>query len=269
MRPYPRALRLEILAAYDGGETAESLRARYGVAVSALREWVKLRAATGDVLARHGGGAPRSLDAAAVQLLLALRERYPDASMAELAEHLSSRGVRVSGKTLGRYLKSAGFVRHAVKSSAKAALSAKDKASSGRRYRRSSPPPDTENRRAYPSDVTDVEWALLEPLLPPAKPGGRVATVSKREVVNAIFYVLRTGCQWRMLPHDFPPWKTVYDYFRRWRDSGVWENVNQSLREKVRQREGREKSPSAVIIDSQSVKTTEKGGHVAMTGQSA
>jgi transposase len=162
-----------------------------------------------------------------------------------------------------------GFVRHAVKSSAKAALSAPEARPIVRRYRRTISPPDAAHRRAYPSDVTDAEWALVEPLVPAPKSGGRKAEHSRREIMNAIFYVLRSGCQWRMLPHDFPPWETVYDYFRRWRDGGVWEEINQSLREKVRQRAGREKTPSAVIIDSQSVKTTEKGGPVDMTGRSA
>lgn len=115
----------------------------------------------------------------------------------------------------------------------------------------------------YPSDMTAEEWRVLEPLIPPAKAGGRPRGVDMRAVINGIFYVLRSGGAWRMLPHDFPPWPTVYYYFWRWRGDGTWERLQDSLRTQVRERAGREASPSAAIIDSQSVKTTEKGGLAA------
>ena len=114
-------------------------------------------------------------------------------------------------------------------------------------------------RKPYTSDLTDEEWAKLEPLIPPAKPGGRQRSTNLREVMNAIFYVLKTGCQWDMLPHEFPPNGTVYDYFNKWSKDGTLERMNAKLRIQVRLATGREATPSAAIIDSQSVKTTGKG----------
>lgn len=120
------------------------------------------------------------------------------------------------------------------------------------------------SRQPYPSDLTDGQWAQIEPFIPPAKSGGRPRTANIREVLNAILYVLRSGCAWRMMPHDFPVWSTVYDYFRKFRMEGVWQRLHDTLRDQVRRQEGRETSPSAAIIDSQSVKTTEKGGFADM-----
>jgi|SRR5215831_82805 len=114
-------------------------------------------------------------------------------------------------------------------------------------------------RAAYASDLSEEEWERLKNLIPAPLYGGRPAKWTRREIVNAILYVLRTGCQWHLLPHDFPPHKTVYDYYRQWRRRGLWEAVNSQLREQVRSQLGRDPQPSAAIIDSQSVKTGEKG----------
>lgn len=115
-------------------------------------------------------------------------------------------------------------------------------------------------RQRYPSDLSDAQWNLIEPLVPKPKPGGRPATVERREIINAIIYVVRNGIEWRALPHDLPRWKTVYHYFRLWRDDGTWERLHEALRDEVRVAAGREVSPSAAILDAQSVKTTEAGG---------
>ena len=120
------------------------------------------------------------------------------------------------------------------------------------------------NRKPYPTDLKDNEWEILKSLLPEAKPGGRPRSVELREMVNAIVYRERTGCAWEMLPHDFPPAKTVYDYFNTWSKEGTWERINGILVRQVREAEGRDAEPSAAIIDSQSVKTVEKGGNAAM-----
>lgn len=109
-------------------------------------------------------------------------------------------------------------------------------------------------RASYPSDLTDAEWAELESLIP-----GRRAKTSKREILNAILFILRTGTQWRYLPHDFPHWRNVYDYFERWKHKGIWLRINDALREKLRVSEGKKPEPTAAIIDSQSAKTTETG----------
>jgi transposase len=122
------------------------------------------------------------------------------------------------------------------------------------------------NRKAYPSDLTEEEWQLLQPLLPSESTIGRPRQVDFREIINGIFYVQREGCAWRSLPHDLPPWQTVYNYFRYWQRLGIWQQVHEQLRQQVRQAMGKAANSTAGIIDSQSVKTTEKRGRfTAMT----
>jgi putative transposase len=115
-------------------------------------------------------------------------------------------------------------------------------------------------RKTYHTDLSDSEWARIEPHLPIPKASGRPRVHPLREILNAIFYIVRSGCAWRLLPHDFPPWKTVHHYFRIWRLDGVWERLNAALRERLRVRLGRNPQPSAGMVDSQSAKTTGVGG---------
>lgn len=116
------------------------------------------------------------------------------------------------------------------------------------------------NQKLYPSDLSDAEWEWLSPLIPPPKTGGHPRTTDMRQVCNAIYYHLKTGCQWEFLPKDFPPPSTVYSYYRKWQKTGVWEKMNHTLRDLVREQVGKSRQPSVVIADSQSVKTTEKRG---------
>ena len=120
-------------------------------------------------------------------------------------------------------------------------------------------------RKSYPSDLTDEQWKLIEPHIPPEAWGGRTRSVDMREVFNGIFYLLRSGCAWRAIPHDLPNWNTCRHYFDRFVRDGTWQILHERLRERCRWQANRTSEPSAAIVDSQSVKTTEKGGYVVLT----
>lgn len=116
------------------------------------------------------------------------------------------------------------------------------------------------SRTPYPTDLTDAQWKLIARHVPEPKPGGRPAAYARREIVNAILYIAKNGCTWRNLPHDLPPYRIVFHYFRLWQTDGTWETIHAALRTKVRKAAGKTPKPTAAILDSQSVKTTEQGG---------
>jgi putative transposase len=116
------------------------------------------------------------------------------------------------------------------------------------------------SRTPYPSDLTDAQWNRLVHVVPNPKPGGRPARYARREILNAVLYVTREGCSWRALPHDLPPYRIAFHYFRAWQRDGTWEQIHAALREKVRIEAGKSRRPTTGVVDSQSVKTTEQGG---------
>lgn len=210
-----------------------------------------------------GKGRPATLTLDLQNKAIALANARPDASVAELlVAFRETSPVSVCAATLDKALRKAGIVRpkgrhHPIRSGTPT--------SSPTRYNprhRMAPPPSA--RRGYPGDLTDDQWQMLEPFLRPRrqqKPCG----AGTRRVVDALLYMARTGCQWRFIPNDFPPWTRVAKQFYRWEKRGIWQKVNDALRPEVRLASGRAPEPSAVIVDSQSVKTTEKGGPVDMT----
>lgn len=122
-----------------------------------------------------------------------------------------------------------------------------------------------DTRQAYPTDLTGPQWAQVSRFIPAPKRGGRPAKYDRREIANALMYVVRTGCQWRAMPHDLPPWRIVYWYFMAWKKDGTLDRLHDELRGDLRRAEGRQRQPSAAVLDSQSSKTTEKGGLAATT----
>lgn len=263
------ALRWLALSRVAEGATATALSAELGVDPKSIRNWVKRYNESGpeSTLADRRGRRPGTLllsDEQQEELAKLLTGPAPDGGQwtaEQLAELLSGWLARPVPAVLVR-----GYLPPPPRRSRQVI-----RASGGpRRFQQplASLPVEME-RLPYPSDLTDTEWAAVAPLvaetIEPTQPGRRCEW-SKREILDAIFWEVRSGCPWRMLPHDLPPWKTAYHWFRRWRLDGTWERLNDVLRERVRVQAGRQPEPSAAVLDSQSAKTGEKGGRGATTG---
>jgi transposase len=228
MNAYPLALRARIVSDYQAGATYEELAERFDVSYSSVRKYVTLFKKSGSVKPHpHKGRLHQKLNTEQREVLRQLRMEHPQAEQQELADRLfEATGVRIVSSTVSRYLRRLGFARRSAKVPWKAQHEAASKGSGEpRRYRKAEPPPPQPHRKAYPSDLSDAEWLLLSPLIPKAKPGGHKEVHAKREIVNAMLYLLRSGCQWRMLPHDFPPWQSIYNYYLEWRDNGLWDRI--------------------------------------------
>lgn len=212
-------------------------------------------------------GRPPLLDEQDLQALMELTLAEPYATIGRLQQRMQEEcGKRPSRGPVRDGLKLLGVSKEQPRIERSNGRSQRPTSPSrGARYRARHRREPSRNPRRYPSDLTDPEWAVVEPLV--ARPGqrGRPHRHSRRRILDAILYVLRSGCQWRMLPLDYPPWQTVYSCFRRWTQRGLLKKIHEQLRATYRQREGREVQASGGIVDSQSAKTTEKGGLLGTT----
>ena len=207
-------------------------------------------------------GRPPLLDEEGLQVLMELTLAEPQATIRRLQERMAQEfGKRPSRGVVRQAARLLGLNKEQPRRQPRERRSIGPAPVRGTyRYRAHHRREPSRNPRCYPSDLTNAEWARIEPFVVGPAPTGRPRLHPRRTILNAIFYVLRTGCQWRMLPLDYPPWQTVYSCFRRWKQRGTIKKIHDCLRDSYRQEQGREVQPSAGIIDSQSVKTAEKGG---------
>lgn len=249
--------RTEAVEAVLRGERVAVVAARLGVQAPAVRKWVR-RIQAGEGLAdrRAGNGRAPGVDQADEAKLEALVVAHPNATLDELRVMFSTE----LGEKVGKYSVRAAMKRRGIRverpTLTEAVQRSPEKARRFRDVHRRQPEPGR-----LPTSLTDQEWAVLRPIFESnASPAGRKPKHPRREMLDAIFYVVRTGCAWRNLPSEFPPWSAVYALFNRWSRDGRLERMHGTLRQMWREREGRNAEPTAAIIDSQTAKTAEKGG---------
>lgn len=261
VKAYTEEQRLNALSALDSGNSRRAVSSALGIGTATLARWVAQRRASGQVGPAPRGARPLLTEGQCAQLVELVKQN-PNASLAELASAVAtSCGVKLSIHAVSDYLHAAGFHKETPATVAEEPAPPPVGTRYQDRHRR-----DPKDGR-YPSSLTDAEFAVLEPLLARQDRRGRPPKYERRVMLDAVFYVVRTGCQWRSLPHDFPPWGPVWATFRRWRNSGLLDAMYEALFVQWRKQADRKAEPTAGIIDSQSVKTTEKGGLAATTAE--